>query len=111
MPTNNDLDTSIAKTISQIMGTELSLYSSSGHAILEGVNIIPLEYGKQHITRPVSDPYQDVVVDRAFAAPDQLMDKHVQDIDLVCISKRIAIRAVDFFGDQALVRKQVSDAL
>ena len=111
MPTNFDMDTSIAKTLSKVMGTELSLYSGAGHALLEGINKIQIPYGKQHITRPVSDPYNDVVVDRRFAAPDQLMDKQVQDIDLVCLSKRIVIDAVDYAGDPVMVAKQVSDAL
>lgn len=111
MPTNFDLDTSIAKTVSQVMGTNLSLYGTAGHALLEGINIIPLAYGKQHITRPVASPYDDIVVDRRFAAPDQLMDKEVQDIDLVCLSKRIVIDAVDYAGDPAMVAKHVSDAL
>ena len=111
MPTVNDLDTSIAKLVSQVMTTDLSLYSSAGHNILKGVNIIPLAYGKQHITRPVASPYEDVVVDRKFAAPDQSMDQEVQEIDLVCLSKRIWIDAVDYAGNPSMVRKQVSDAL
>ena len=111
MPTANDLDTSIAKIVSQVMSTDLSLYSSAGHEILNKVSIEPLTYGKIHITRPISSPFNDVTVDRKFAASDQIMDKEVQELDLVCISKRIMIDAVDYAGDQAMVRKQVSDAL
>ena len=111
MTTQNDLDTSIAKIVTQVMATDLSLYSSMGHEILNKVSIEPLTYGKRHITRPISSPFNDVTVDREFAASDQLMDKEVQEIDLVCISKRIMIRAIDYAGDQSMVRKQVSDAL
>jgi hypothetical protein len=108
---NNEFDTSFAKTVSQIMGTNLSLYSSIGHQILENINIESYAYGKQHITRPVADPFNDVVIDRRFAAPDQVMEKIVQDIDFVCISKRIVIDSVDYAADPQLVAKQVSDAL
>lgn len=111
MPTNNDMDTSVAKILSQIKPTQLSLYSTAGNAIIGNVSIEQLEYGKRHITRPVSNPFEDAVVDREFNAPDQLMNSEVQEIDLACISKRIMISAVDFAGNPSMVRKQVSDAL
>ena len=111
MVTNNDMDTAFAKTISKVMGTNLSLYSSGGHAILENLSKINIPYGQRHITRPVADPWNAVVADRKFNAPDELLTKQVQDIDLVCISKRIMIDAVDYAGDTANVARQVSDAL
>ena len=111
MPTNNDMDTSFAKTISQIMGTNLSLYSNAGHGLLENVNIESYPFGKQHVTRPISSPMDDVFVSRRFSAPDQLMDKEVQELDFVNISKRVVIDAVDYAADPAHVAKQVEDAL
>ena len=108
---NNDFDTSFAKTISKIMGTKLSLYSNAGHALLNNINIESFTFGQQHITRPISSPYDDVFIDRRFSAPDQVMLKEVQDLDLINISKRVVIDSVDYAADPAHVAKQVEDAL
>ena len=111
MVSNNDFDTSYAKTVSQMMATSLSTYSSAGHAILENINIIPYVYGKEHITRPVANPYDDVIIDRRFNAPEQQAEKLVQEIDFACVSKRIMIDSVDYAGDPANAQKVVSDGL
>lgn len=111
MPTNNDFDTSFAKTISQIMSTELSTYAASLESLLGKIDVIPFGYGKQHITRPISDPYQDVMVDRRFAAPEQEGRKLVQELDFVCISKRLRIDRVDWAADPKNAANHVRDYL
>lgn len=111
MPTNNDFDTSFAKTISQIMATELSSYSAPPDTLLGNIDVLPFGYGKQHITRPISDPFEDVMVDRRFNAPEQAMDKLVQDVDFVCISKRLRVDRVDYAADPKNVANHVRDSL
>ncbi len=111
MPTNNDFDTSFAKTISQIMATELSTYSASPDTLLGNIDVLEFGYGKQHVTRPISDPYQDVQADRRFSAPEQEASKLMQDIDFVCLSKRLRIDRVDYAADPKNVANHIRDAM
>lgn len=111
MPTNYDMDSRIALGVTNIMGTTLSSYSRYGHALLANIDIIPQPFGKMHITRNIADPYNDVMLDRRFNAPEQMMEKRVQDIDMVTISKRLMIDAVDYASDPQNVARQVADSI
>lgn len=105
----NDFNTSFAKTITQLMATELSSYSKSPDSLLGKIDVEDFIYGKQHISRPISDPYDDVTIDRRFAAPEQEAQKLMQDVDFACISKRLRIDNVDYNADPMNSANHVRD--
>lgn len=102
MVTQPSSDTDFAVTVAQIMRTQLTTYSETQDRLLGKVNIIPLQYGKTSIYRPIADPDDIVVLDRTFAgSPTDQADKLVQHLNLVCLSDRLSIPRVDFAGDAA----------
>jgi len=107
----NEFDTDFAKTVSTILATTLSSYSASPDSLLGNLDVIKIKYGDQHITRPLSHIWDDVMLDRRFNAPEQQADKLVQELDAVCLSKRLRIDRVDYAADPSNVANHVRDSL